>query len=394
MRIMKDFTFYMPTRFIKEKGASGRVGEGLKKMGITDVLVVSSGEAFEQSLMENVKASLMRNDIRINAITGVKPNPHLNLVYEGIKLCRENMVDGILAVGGGSVIDTAKAIAAGAANSCNVWDFFEKKAEIEGALPIGVVLTYPATGSESSNVSVINNVEKRMKCMAISPFLIPRIVYMDPLITYSLPARMTARGIVDMFSHICERYFCAERTVDVIDRMAESVLHTLVRIGKESIDSPNDYDLRSQLMWIGSIAQNNLLGLGRTQDWSVHTLGNEMSALFNSVHGDTLSAIMPAWMKCVFRSQPERFARYARKVFDVGMEGTVEEQALKGIECTEQFFKELGMPIRIKEIVKNLEEKDIEKMTEQIPLKTDGTIGAIQKLDRDMIKSIYHVANM
>lgn len=391
---MKDFTFQVPTRFVKEQGGSRKVGEGLKQMGFTDVLVVSSGDPFEQSLMETVKESLVKNGIRIHALTGVKPNPHLDLVYEGIKLCRENMTDGILAVGGGSVIDTAKAIAAGAASSCNVWDFFEKKAEIEGALPIGVILTYPATGSESSNVSVINNEEKGKKLMAISPCLIPKIVYMDPVITFSLPARMTARGIVDMFSHICERYFCEEQEIDVIDRMAEAVLHTLVKIGKSCIDSPNDYDLRSQLMWIGSIAQNNLLGLGRIQDWSVHALGNELSALFNSVHADTLSVIMPAWMRCVFRNQPERFARYARKVFGVSEERTIEEQAIEGICQTEKFFTELGMPVKISEIVKNLSENDIEKMTEQIPLKSDGTIGAVRKLDKNMIKSIYRAANM
>ena len=389
---MKDFIYQVPTKFIKENGAERKIGNELTAAGFKNILLVSSGDSFETPLMKEIEEILRNSNIIYTRLQGVQPNPHLTLVREGVQLCKREKIDFILAVGGGSVIDTAKAIAAGACYEDDVWDFFERKSLIEYALPIGVVLTYPATGSESSNVAVINNTEVQKKLLISSSWIIPRYAFLNPVLTYTLPARMTARGITDIFSHICERYFCEEETVGVVDRMAEATLKTLVEIGERCLREPEDYELRSEIMWIGSIAQNNFLGLGRTQDWCVHALGNELSALFNCIHGDTLSVMMGSWMRYVYRSDIPRFARYARCVFGVDNTLTPVQQAEAGIERTERFFEALHMPLKVKEIVNHSEENDIRRLARQIPLQADGTTGAVRKLNRSDLEEIYRMA--
>ena len=389
---MKDFIYQVPTKFIKENGAERKIGNELTAAGVKNILLVSSGDSFETPLMKEIEEILRNSNIIYTRLQGVQPNPHLTLVREGVQLCKREKIGFILAVGGGSVIDTAKAIAAGACYEDDVWDFFERKSLIECALPIGVVLTYPATGSESSNVAVINNTEVQKKLLISSSWIIPRYAFLNPVLTYTLPARMTARGITDIFSHICERYFCEEETVGVVDRMAEATLKTLVEIGERCLREPEDYELRSEIMWIGSIAQNNFLGLGRTQDWCVHALGNELSALFNCIHGDTLSVMMGSWMRYVYRSDIPRFARYARCVFGVDNTLTPVQQAEAGIERTERFFEALHMPLKVKEIVHHSEENDIRRLARQIPLQADGTTGAVRKLNRSDLEEIYRMA--
>lgn len=389
---MKDFIYQVPTKFIKENGAERKIGNELTAAGVKNILLVSSGDSFETPLMKEIEEILRNSNIIYTRLQGVQPNPHLTLVREGVQLCKREKIGFILAVGGGSVIDTAKAIAAGACYEDDVWDFFERKSLIECALPIGVVLTYPATGSESSNVAVINNTEVQKKLLISSSWIIPRYAFLNPVLTYTLPARMTARGITDIFSHICERYFCEEETVGVVDRMAEATLKTLVEIGERCLREPEDYELRSEIMWIGSIAQNNFLGLGRTQDWCVHALGNELSALFNCIHGDTLSVMMGSWMRYVYRSDIPRFARYARCVFGVDNTLTPVQQAEAGIERTERFFEALHMPLKVKEIVNHSEENDIRRLARQIPLQADGTTGAVRKLNRSDLEEIYRMA--
>ena len=389
---MKDFIYQVPTKFIKENGAERKIGNELTAAGVKNILLVSSGDSFETPLMKEIEEILWNSNIIYTRLQGVQPNPHLTLVREGVQLCKREKIGFILAVGGGSVIDTAKAIAAGACYEDDVWDFFERKSLIECALPIGVVLTYPATGSESSNVAVINNTEVQKKLLISSSWIIPRYAFLNPVLTYTLPARMTARGITDIFSHICERYFCEEETVGVVDRMAEATLKTLVEIGERCLREPEDYELRSEIMWIGSIAQNNFLGLGRTQDWCVHALGNELSALFNCIHGDTLSVMMGSWMRYVYRSDIPRFARYARCVFGVDNTLTPVQQAEAGIERTERFFEALHMPLKVKEIVNHSEENDIRRLARQIPLQADGTTGAVRKLNRSDLEEIYRMA--
>lgn len=389
---MKDFIYQVPTKFIKENGAERKIGNELTAEGVKNILLVSSGDSFETPLMKEIEEILRNSNIIYTRLQGVQPNPHLTLVREGVQLCKREKIGFILAVGGGSVIDTAKAIAAGACYEDDVWDFFERKSLIECALPIGVVLTYPATGSESSNVAVINNTEVQKKLLISSSWIIPRYAFLNPVLTYTLPARMTARGITDIFSHICERYFCEEETVGVVDRMAEATLKTLVEIGERCLREPEDYELRSEIMWIGSIAQNNFLGLGRTQDWCVHALGNELSALFNCIHGDTLSVMMGSWMRYVYRSDIPRFARYARCVFGVDNTLTPVQQAEAGIERTERFFEALHMPLKVKEIVNHSEENDIRRLARQIPLQADGTTGAVRKLNRSDLEEIYRMA--
>lgn len=389
---MKDFIYQVPTKFIKENGAEKKIGNELTAAGLKNILLVSSGDSFETPLIKEIEEVLRTSNIIYTRLQGVQPNPHLTLVREGVQLCKREKIDFILAVGGGSVIDTAKAIAAGACYEGDVWDFFERKSLIECALPIGVVLTYPATGSESSNVAVINNTEVQKKLLISSSWIIPRYAFLNPVLTYTLPERMTARGITDIFSHICERYFCEEKTVGVVDRMAEASLKTLVEIGGRCLKEPENYELRSEIMWIGSIAQNNFLGLGRTQDWCVHALGNELSALFNCIHGDTLSVMMGSWMRYVYRFDIPRFARYARCVFGVDDNLTSEQQAEAGIEQTERFFEALHMPLKVKEIVNHSEENDIRRLARQIPLRADGTTGAVRRLNRSDLEEIYKMA--
>lgn len=389
---MNDFVYQVPTKFIKEENAEMRIGTELIELGIRHILIVSSGDSFEEGLLLRIEEVLRESEINYCSLKGVKPNPHLSLVQEGIALTKREGIQFILAVGGGSVIDTAKAIAAGVYYEGDVWDFFEKKAKIQKALPTGVVLTYPATGSESSNVSVINNTLLHKKLLVSSPWLIPQFAFLNPKLTFTLPSILTARGIVDMFSHSCERYFCEEKEVGVVDRMAEAVLRTLVVSGKKCLLQPEHYDLRSEIMWIGSIAQNNLLGIGRTQDWVVHALGNELSAFYNCVHGDTLSVMMIPWMKYVYQEDRERFARYARKVFDVDASLSIEQQALAGIEETEKFFLSLSMPVRMSQLVPGIKESEIVAMVEQIPLCKDGTTGAVKKLTKEELVKIYQMA--
>lgn len=389
---MKDFIYCVPTKFIKEVDAEEKIGPELRAAGIGRVLIVSGGDPFEKHLITEIEGILVTSNIHFTGLKGVRPNPHLSLVYEGIRLCREDKLEFILAVGGGSVIDTAKAIAAGVCYDGDVWDFFEKKAVIEKALPVGAVLTYPATGSESSNVAVINHADVQKKLLVSSPWLIPRYAFLNPVLTYTLPEKMTARGITDIFSHICERYFCEEKQIGAVDRMAEAALRTLAVIGTDCLKQPQNYELRSELMWLGSVAQNNFLGIGRTQDWCVHALGNELSAVFNCVHADTLSVMMIPWMRYVFHHDIDRFARYGRKVFGISDLLSPKEQAVKGIEETGRFLKALHMPMSLREIAGEVSIKDIEKMVGQIPLRPDGTTGAAQKLTKVDLKAIYELA--
>lgn len=389
---MKDFIYYVPTKFIKEIDAEEKIGPELHGSGIGRVLIVSSGDKFEEHLITEIEGNLKASNIYYTGLQGVCPNPHLSLVYKGIRLCREEHLEFILAVGGGSVIDTAKTIAAGVCYDGDVWDFFEKKAVIESALPIGAVLTYPATGSESSNVAVINHVDLHKKLLISSSWLIPKYAFLNPVLTFTLPEKMTARGITDIFSHICERYFCEEKQIGVVDRMAEAALRTIVAIGANCLKQPENYELRSELMWLGSVAQNNFLGIGRTQDWCVHALGNELSAVYDCVHGDTLSVMMIPWMRYVFHNDVERFARYGRTVFGISGSLPPEEQAKRGIEETERFLKSLHMPMTLREIAGEISSGDIEKMVKQIPLRRDGTTGAARKLNRNDLKAIYKSA--
>lgn len=392
--MLNNFDFCVGTNFIFGKGVHKRLGEELLSKKVSSVLVHHDSGPYlsNNNFLQNIKKDLKDKGIKMYELGGVLPNPRLNLVYEGVRLVKKEDISFILAIGGGSVIDSAKAISAGAKYNGDVWDLFAKGISIERALPIGVILTNPATGSESGAVAVINNEELGQKYMASSPLIRPKIVFMNPELTYSLPKFSTACGIVDMFSHTCERYFTPEDEIGVIDRMAEGILKTIVDIGPKVIESPNNYEYRSEIMWIGTIAHNNTVGVGRTQDWATHEIANELSALYDTPHGATLSIIMPSWMRYTYKKKPERFARYAREVFNIPWDGEkLEEVAMKGIMATEEFFRSLDMPTSFAD--GKIPTNEIEKMLDRILFRgEDNTIGGMVKLNREDVKAIYEIA--
>ncbi|PLS25446.1 iron-containing alcohol dehydrogenase [Bifidobacterium imperatoris] len=391
---MRDFTICIGTTFVFGHDAETKIGASLGAKGITHVLIHHDGGAYLETngLLDTVRKSLDAAGIAYTELGGVEPNPRLALVRKGIAIAKAFNVDAVVAIGGGSVIDSAKAIALGAAGEHEVWDYFTGMAPVERTLPVAVVLTCPASGSESSQVTVINNEQDHVKITLSEPPLRPAFAFMNPALSTTVPAFPTACGIVDMFSHICERYFSADEEIGVIDRMAEGALRTLVDIGPKSLANLADYDLRAQIMWISTIAQNNTLGVGREQDWSTHLIANELSALYDTPHGATLSIIMGSWMRVASERAPMRFARYASEVFGIEAGSLSEaELAERGIRATEAFFQSLDMPISFADF--NLPTDGIEQMLDNIDFYgPDNTIGSIAHLNRADCRSIYEMA--
>ena len=392
--MLNNFDICINTRFIFGKGAEKQIGEILKKDGVKKVLIHhDNGQyLYDTGLLQAVCDQLTANGIAHAELGGVLPNPRLSLVREGIELAKREGIDLVLAIGGGSVIDSAKAIGLGTVSEGDVWDYFIGEREPEHTLPVAVLLTCPATGSESSQVAVVNNTDEGKKLLVSHPVLRPKYAFMDPELTYSLPKFLTACGVTDMFSHVCERYFAPDDEIGVIDRMSEGILRTLVDIGPKLLEDRRNYTYRAEIMWIGTFAHNNTVGIGRVQDWGTHEIGNELSALYDTPHGATLSIIMGSWMRYVYRQKPERFARYAREVFGVNWDGTNTLQAAEeGIVKTEEYFKSMGMPISFHDM--NIPTDRIEDMLDRIAFRGDDhSIGGIVHLNRDDCRKIYEMA--
>lgn len=392
--MLQDFNICIDTKFVFGKDAQNQIGRELKQMGIHKVLIHHDNGKFlyDTGLLEQVEKLLEQEGIETLELGGVLPNPRLSLVREGIALAKKEQVDLVLAIGGGSVIDSAKAIGLGAVTDTDVWEFFTGNAVPEKSLPTGVILTCPATGSESSAVTVVNNTDVGMKLLVSNPVVRPAIAFMNPELTYSLPKFLTACGVVDMFSHVCERYFTPDSEIGVIDRMSEGILKTLVEIGPKVLEEPSNYSYRAEIMWIGTIAHNNTVGIGRVQDWATHEIGNELSALYDTPHGATLSIIMGSWMRYIYQKSPERFARYAKEVF--GVEWTKEntlEAAYAGILKTEEYFRSMGMPVSFGDF--KVPTDEVEKMLDRIAFRgEDDSIGGIVRLNREDCRRIYEMA--
>lgn len=394
--MLQDFDISIGTQFVFGKDAQNKIGKELNKKCVKKVLIHHDNGQFlyDTGLLESIIEDLTNHGIKSVELGGVLPNPRLSLVRSGVDLARKENVDFILAIGGGSVIDSAKAIGIGAIGKNDIWDYFTGKAQPSETLPVGAVLTCPATGSESSSVMVVNNAEEGKKLLVSHPSVRPVIAFMNPELTYSLPKFLTACGITDMFSHVCERYFTSDNEIGVIDRMCEAILKTLVDIGPKVLQNPTKYSYRAEIMWIGTIAHNNTVGIGRVQDWATHEIGNELSALFDTPHGATLSIIMGSWMRYVYKQNPERFARYAKEVF--GIKWTADntiEAAYQGILETEKFFKSLGMPISFQDFNLPVDDHKIEKMLDQIDFRgEDRSIGGFVRLNREDCKKIYEMS--
>ena len=388
---MNDFDFYSPTYFVFGRGREAEAGTYVKKFGGSRVLVLYGGQSAKKSgLLDRVLASLTGAGLHTAELGGVKPNPRSGLVYEGIELCRKEGIDFLLAVGGGSVIDTAKAIAIGVPYDGDFWDFFSGKVP-EKALPVGTVLTIAASGSEGSPDSIITNEKTLDKNSAEADCLRPCFSILDPSLTETLPPYQTACGITDIMAHAFERYFTNTEDVEVTDRLLEGVLLTMLHEGPRVMANPHDYGARANIMWAGMVCHNDMMGVGRKQDWNSHHLEHVLSALYDCAHGAGLAVIMPAWMRyCADHHDGLRMAQMAVRVFGCQMDfADPRRTALEGIAAFQAFLKSIGMPLTFAEI--GADPADIPKMVEMNHV-GGGVTGGYVGLTSDAIREIYEIA--
>ena len=388
---MDNFNFYSPTEFVFGKDRENEVGSYVKKYGGTKVLIhYGGGSAVKSGLIGVVKKSLEEAGVPYCELGGVQPNPRDTLIYKCIDLCRSEGVDFILAVGGGSVIDSSKATAAGVLYDGDFWDFYSQKAQVQNALPIGVIVTIAAAGSEGSRSSVITKEEGMLKRGIGYEILRPKFSIMDPALTQTLPAYQTACGCTDIMAHVFERYFTNTKEVEITDRLCEAVLLTIVKEAPRVIADPDNYDARANIMWAGMIAHNNIVGVGRQQDWNSHGLEHELSGLYDVAHGAGLAVIMPAWMEYVYKHDVLRFCQMATRVFGCQMNfENPEVTAIEGIHRFRIFLKNIGMPINFAEL--GAKEEDIPVLVEKLGV-GDGKRAGFMELDRNDVTEIYRIA--
>lgn len=389
---MQNFIYESPTKILFGRGKELEVGKEVSNYGKKVLLHYGGGSIKRYGLYDRVTKSLKESKIEIVELEGVKPNPRLSLVREGIKICREENIDLILAVGGGSVVDSAKAIGIGAKYDGDVWDFFLGKASPRQTIPVGVVLTLPATGSETSLGTVITDEGSHVKADTGGVIVRPVFAILNPETTYSLPPEQTTAGIVDIMAHIFERYFTNTKDVDLTDRLSESALRTLIKYAPIVLEEPNNYEARAEIMWAGTIGHNGILGVGREDDWASHMMGHEMSAMYDTTHGVTLSIIFPAWMKYVYKNRPEIFAQFSTRVFDVESDyEKIDSVALEGIKRLEKFFTSINMPISFKEA--GIPTDKIEEMAKlAIENNNNNPLGHFVKLEEKDIVEIFKLA--
>lgn len=388
---MKNFEFYNPAKIIFGKGTEKTVGEHVKKFGTKVLLHYGGGSIKKSGLYDKIIASLEAENIQYVELGGVQPNPRLSLVRKGIDLCKAEGVDFILAVGGGSTIDSAKGIAAGVLSKEDIWYYLENpQVEIDDALPIGVVLTIPAAGSESSNGSVITNDETDMKRDFGSSKVIPKFAIMNPEITYTMPPYQIACGCSDILAHMMERYFTNVKHVDLTDRLIEGAMRSIINYGPKALAYPDNYDIRAEVMLTGTVAHNGSLDLGRIGDWASHNIEHELSGEYDIAHGAGLAIVFPAWMKYVYKENIDKFVQFAIRVFDVDLgyhnkEHIVEEMILR----LENWYKSLGLPIRLNEA--NIGDDKLQYMAEKCMIGRES-VGNLKPLYADDIYEIYKLA--
>ena len=388
---MKDFNYCAPTRVIFGKNTELEVGKALKNAGATRVLMQYGGGSIKKSgLYDRVVKAIRDEGIELFELGGVQPNPHLSLVRKAIEIVREQKIDYLLAVGGGSAIDSTKATAVGAVYDGDVGDFYCGKAVQKKALPVGVVLTIPAAGSEGSNSSVITNEDCWIKRGLGCDLTRPAFAIYNPELTYSLPAYQTAAGATDIMAHIMERYFTNEPDVDMTDRLCESVLKTIIRQAPVAVKEPDNYVARAEMMWASTVAHNDFLSCFRVGDWSSHQLSHELSGMYDATHGAALAVAFPAWMTYVYKHDVQRFCRFAVEVMGVEMDFFhPEETALKGIAALRAFFKSIGMPTTLSEL--GVPEDKLDVLADKVKRGADGTTGQFVKLTRDDCLKIYQL---
>lgn len=384
---MLNFTYSVPTTIYFGKGQIKSIGPEIKKRAKKVLIVTGQGSVKKSGIFDSATRELTDIGVKIYELEGIVPNPRLKSVYKGIEICRKEDIDFILAIGGGSVIDAAKAIAAGVKYKGDVWDFFEKGISPKEALPVGTVLTLAATGSEMNGNTVITKEDSKRKLAFGSPVVKPVFSVLDPEYTYTVNKYHTAAGVVDIMVHVFEQYFSHTKASDVQDRLAEGLLKVCIKYGPIVCNKLDDYDGRANIMWAGSLALNDLVGNGKEEDWASHAIEHELSAVYDISHGAGLSIVSPHWMKHVLdKDTAWRFADYGANVWGIERAGKKEEQiAEEAINKTKSFFKSLGMPTSLKEL--NIKDEGFEEMAHNA-MRDWGKIGSFKKLREEDIVSI------
>ena len=394
---MNNFTYYTPTRVVFGRKTEEQTGALVKEQGCRKVLLHYGGQSAKRSgLLDRIVESLEEEGISYVALGGVVPNPRLSLVRRGIELCRQEGVDFILAVGGGSVIDSSKAIGYGVANEGEVWDFYAKTRKPQACLPVGAVLTIAAAGSEMSNSSVITNDETEhwMKKGCSSDLGRCRFAVMNPELTMTLPEYQTQSGCVDIMMHTMERYFNRVDNMELTDGISENLLRTVMKNARILMKEPDCYDARAEVMWASSLSHNGLTGCGTDGgDWACHQLEHELGATYDVTHGAGLAAVWGSWARYVYSEKPDRFLKFALNVMQVSRQESEEKTILAGIEAMEAFYRSIHMPVNLHELgIKDLAEEEIQALAYRCCYQETRTIGIVKKLGKKEIADIYRMA--
>ena len=394
MKSFENFEYFTPTKVIFGKNAEQEIGTLIKTFGAKKVLIhYGGGNVIKSGLLDRVCASLTEAGIAYITLGGVVPNPRLSKVYEGIDLCRREQADFILAIGGGSVIDSAKAIGYGVANDGDVWDFYEKKRTASACLPIGAILTIAAAGSEMSNSSVITNENGWLKRGYSNNLSRCKFAIMNPELTYTLPDYQTQSGCVDIMMHTLERYLNQSGNMEMTDGISEALLRTVMKNAKILKTDPNNYEARAEVMWAGSLSHNGLTGCGTDGgDWASHQLEHELGGMFDVAHGAGLAAVWGSWARYVFHDRIDRFAKLAANVLMLTPTDDPTQNALAGIEAMEAHFHSVGMPTSIHDLGIDLSEEQIMTLADKCSFGRTRTIGIVRKLDTEDIANIYRMA--
>lgn len=386
---MLDFQYSSKTKIVFGKGKENEVGQHVAEQS-KKVLIHYGGQSVVRTgIIDRVKASLDKANVSYIEFGGVVPNPRLTLVQEGVKLCKEEGIDFILAVGGGSVIDSSKAIAIGAKYDGDVWDFYAGEAEIKEALGVGVVLTIPGAGSEMSESSILSNEALELKSGVGSSLIMPVFAIMNPEFCYSIPKRLLAAGVADIMSHLLERYFTTTKNLYLTDHLIEGAMRSITEIGPKLLETPDNYDLCSEFMWTATVAHNGMLDTGRASDWGSHRIEHEISALYDVTHGAGMAIVFPAWMTYVLDQDVERFYRLGVYVFGITASDNKKEVALKSIEAMKSFFKELGLSTSLTEA--NIPCDRFEEMAKKA-VGNNGHVGSFKEITQDDIVNILELA--
>lgn len=391
---MINFKYYAPTKVIFGKDTEKQTGALAKEFGAKKVLVHYGGNSAKKSgLLDRICASLTEAGIPYVTLGGVVPNPRISLVRQGMELVKREGVDFLLAVGGGSVIDSCKAIGYGVYNNCDPWLFYSKQAQAKGCLPIAAVLTIAAAGSEMSHSSVITNEDGWLKRGYSTDYARCKFAILNPELTYTLPPYQTASGCVDIMMHTMERYFSHEKHTELTDRFCESLIRTVMHNAQILKEHPEDYDARAEVMWAGSLSHNDLTGCGTVGDWATHQIEHELGGMFDVAHGAGLSAVWGSWARYVYQEEPAKFVQFAVNVMDIPEDfGTPEEIALAGIRAMEDFYHSIDMPTSLNELGVHPTDAQIQELAEKCVFFGKRTVGNFKVLHAEDIQKIYKAA--